>query len=426
MFVSLSALEVNRNLEPTPVVVNATAGGLVRMRTRGHFCRSDHRRLNDEQLQARWLSHSLAPSRRMNRAALSAALLASAIACSQKVADPSPAPVVERPNVVFILADDHAAHASVAEPHFEAADFQSGRWHKGNTHTHTLESDGDSPPELVTRWYKAHGYNFLVLSDHNVFVNPARFAHLVDSAFLLIPGEELTSRFGTKPVHVNGLNIPHVIPPQTDSTLLGTVQKNVDAVRAVDGVPHINHPNFGWAITQEVLAKVRNDKLIEIHNGHPLVHNEGGGDSPGMEAVWDYLLTAGKKIYGIAVDDAHHFQGEFAADRANPGRGWVAVRANRLNARDIMSQMEAGRFYASTGVELDSIRVASRDLTIHIRNRGDFKFITDFIGRGGAVLKATGDNPATYRLSGNETYVRARVRGSGGAVAWLQPLFVER
>ncbi len=312
------------------------------------------------------------------------------------------------------------------EARFEAADFQLGRWLKGNTHTHTLESDGDSPPELVTRWYKTHGYNFLVLSDHNVWVNPATLAHLVDSAFILIPGEELTSRFGTKPVHVNGLNIPRVVAPRTDSTLLGTVQKNVDAVREVEGVPHINHPNFGWAIPQDVLAKVRNDKLIEIYNGHPLVHNEGGGDSPGMEAVWDYLLTGGKRIYGIAVDDAHNFQGEFSPDRSNPGRGWVTVRANSLNARVIMSQMEAGRFYASTGVELDSVRVRPRDLTIHIRQRGNFKFITEFIGRGGAVLKTTGENPATYKLSGNETYVRAKVRNSGGGVAWVQPVFVER
>ena len=42
------------------------------------------------------------------------------------------------------------------------------RWFKGNTHTHTTESDGDSPPEDVTRWYRERGYNFLVLSDHNV------------------------------------------------------------------------------------------------------------------------------------------------------------------------------------------------------------------------------------------------------------------
>jgi serine-type D-Ala-D-Ala carboxypeptidase len=309
-------------------------------------------------------------------------------------------------------------------PRFEAVDFQTGSWLKGNTHTHTLESDGDSPPDTVASWYKRHGYNFLVLSDHNVWVDPARLARLVDSSFVLIPGEELTTRFGQNPVHVNGLNIPGVIAPQTDSTLLGTVQKNVDAVRGARGVPHINHPNFGWAIPQDVLLKVKNDKLIEIHNGHPFVHNEGGGDSPGMDMVWDYLLTGGKRIYGIAVDDAHHFKGEFAAERSNPGRGWVSVRASRLDAGEIMTAMEAGRFYASTGVTLDSISVTPRHVTISIRPRGDFKFTTEFIGRGGVVLRKTGSNPAIYQLKGDETYVRGRVTNSGGEKAWIQPVFV--
>ncbi len=40
-------------------------------------------------------------------------------------------------------------------------------WWKGNTHTHTWWSDGDSPPESVSAWYRERGYNFLVLSDHN-------------------------------------------------------------------------------------------------------------------------------------------------------------------------------------------------------------------------------------------------------------------
>ena len=44
----------------------------------------------------------------------------------------------------------------------------SARWWKGNTHTHTLWSDGDGAPELVADWYVRHGYNFLVLTDHNV------------------------------------------------------------------------------------------------------------------------------------------------------------------------------------------------------------------------------------------------------------------
>ena len=40
-------------------------------------------------------------------------------------------------------------------------------WWKGNTHTHTWWSDGDSPPESVAGWYRERDYNFLVLSDHN-------------------------------------------------------------------------------------------------------------------------------------------------------------------------------------------------------------------------------------------------------------------
>ena len=47
---------------------------------------------------------------------------------------------------------------------FEVPDLEGLRWFKGNTHTHTTESDGDSSPEYVARWYKEHGYDFLVLS----------------------------------------------------------------------------------------------------------------------------------------------------------------------------------------------------------------------------------------------------------------------
>jgi len=39
--------------------------------------------------------------------------------------------------------------------------------YRGNIHTHTTESDGDAEPEKVVEWYNNHGYDFLVLSDHN-------------------------------------------------------------------------------------------------------------------------------------------------------------------------------------------------------------------------------------------------------------------
>ena len=307
---------------------------------------------------------------------------------------------------------------------FEVPDTAGMRWFKGNTHAHTTMSDGDSPPEAVARWYKEHGYRFLVLSDHNVFTDPANLAALVDSSFLLIPGEEVTAGFRKKPVHINGLNLSQLINPVFDSSLIGTIQKNVDAIRAGNGVPHINHPNFRWAFSQNELLQINNDKLLEIFNGHPQVNNFGGEGWPSMEQVWDHLLTNSKKNYGIAVDDAHHFLGEFALERSNPGRGWVVVRAKNLAAREIVENLDNGLFYASTGVELSDIIVKSDSLEIRIAPHGDFKFRTEFIGSKGKLLAHVETNPAIYRLEGCETYVRAKVYDSGGGMAWAQPVFV--
>lgn len=328
---------------------------------------------------------------------------------------------------VILATAAYSTPAAAQSARFVVAVVPAGaRWFKGNTHTHTTNSDGDTPPEQVARWYKSHKYDFLVLSDHNVFTDPATLSSLVDSTFLLIPGEEVTTAYKTASVHVNALDISRVIPAPTGNSLLETVQHTIDAIRAEKAIPHINHPNFRWSIDTTVLWRMRNDRLIEIHNGHPTVHNEGGGDWPGIEEAWDTLLTRGKRLFGIAVDDAHHFQQEFAPDRANPGRGWVAVRATSLNGRAIVEALDAGAFYASSGPVLSDITVTSTTLSITIVRTGDFKYTTQFVGANGRILAADKSLTPRYTLTGNETYVRARVIDSGGRVAWVQPVFTTR
>mgnify|MGYP001488291579 CR=1 FL=1 len=323
------------------------------------------------------------------------------------------------------LAATACEQATVFE--FEVPQDVGDRWFKGNTHAHTTESDGDSSPEYVATWYKDHGYDFLVLTDHNVFTDPEALGHLVDSTFLLIPGEEVTSRFEDASIHVNGLNIPGLIEARQAESLVATIQSNVDAIREVEGVPHINHPNFRWSFGVDELRQIENDKLLEIWNGHPTVHNEGGGGSPGLEEIWDILLTEGKVLYGIAVDDAHHFQGEFAPDRVNPGRGWVSVNSPSLDALELMASLESGRFYARTAVSLSDIVVTGDRITIDISEAGDFRFSTVFSGASGVVLAETDENPATFDLGGRDVgYIRAKVTDSGGRVAWTQPVFVTR
>jgi len=316
------------------------------------------------------------------------------------------------------LEDAHARTVASAAP----------RWYKGNTHTHTLNSDGDSSPDEVARWYREHGYHFLVLTDHNFLtgVDGLNAVLGADERFLVVRGEEVTDRFETRPIHVNGLEVKELVPPQGGSSVLETVQRNVDAIRAAGGVPHINHPNFGWAISADELARVRNTRLFEIFNGHPMVNNAGGGGVPGLEQAWDSILTRGVRLYGIAVDDAHHFKRPWDPEASRPGQGWIHVRAERLSAPALLAAIERGDFYASTGVELRDYEVTPARMTITIRERPFEKYRVQFIGRGGRVLAETTSSPASYDISGAEGYVRARVLDSNGRVAWTQPVFTSR
>lgn len=302
------------------------------------------------------------------------------------------------------------------------------RWFKGNTHTHTLNSDGDSTPDDVVRWYREHGYHFLVLTDHNFLtsVEGLNALHGANEKFLVIKGEEVTSAFQSKAVHVNGLDVASLVEPTRNAaSLVATIQGNVDGIRKANGVPHINHPNFQWAMTPDDIRQVKDNRLFEIYNGHPTVHNEGGGGVLGLEEAWDQILSQGTLLYGIAVDDAHTFKQPGNPGVAGPGRGWVVIRAPRLEARALLSALEQGDFYASTGVDLADIRSTPSSLTVAVRPQGDFKYRLQFIGKGGRVLRESTEPTATYTFTGTEGYVRAKVIDSGGRAAWVQPVFVK-
>ena len=298
------------------------------------------------------------------------------------------------------------------------------RWFKGNTHTHTLNSDGDSTPDDVVRWYREHGYQFLVLSDHNFLTSTDALnaLHGADDKFLVIAGEEVTDALGDKALHINGLAVRSRVEPQHGTSVVEVLQRNVDAIRRASGVPHINHPNFRWSITADELRQVTNNRLLEIYNGHPQVNNVGGGGVPGLEDTWDAVLSSGTLLYGIAVDDAHTFKQPGNPNVAGPGRGWVAVRSARLDAASILQALERGEFYASTGVELTDYRVTSTSMTVTINQTPFSKYRVQFIGPGGRILQDVTDSPATYEFRGGEGYVRARVLESNGRVAWLQPV----
>lgn len=293
---------------------------------------------------------------------------------------------------------------------------------RGNLHTHTSLSDGDSEPREVVRWYRDNGYAFVALTDHNQRVDPALFQDLQSqSNFAVIPGEEISMWAEGRPVHVNALCTRRTIGGGDFATKGEALSWAIGRVREEGGVALINHPNFDWALSAANLLGAPAAELLEIHSGHPYVHTEGDATRPSHEALWDTVLTArgfaGGGIVGVAVDDLHQLMADSNAPPAGPGRGFIEVFSREVSRAAICSALAAGRLYASSGAQLRRIAVADDAFSVWPVAAGA---VVEFVGRGGRVLERQQPlaGRATYRLRGGERYVRARITRPDGKRAW--------
>jgi hypothetical protein len=339
--------------------------------------------------------------------------------------------------IVFCAA---AAFAS-ASPLFAQS---APRWYRGNTHAHTLNSDGDSPPDVVARWYRQNGYHFTFITDHEYVTDVAPLNALLGAAnrFLLISGQEITQLVrdsthpaGIRQAHVNALGTTRAILPMgrntTTESIATTYARNTAEVRRAGGLAQVNHPNWHWSVRLADMLALPDSVLLEVANAHVGVNNAGGTDdrgnlSPSTEALWDSLLTRGKVVFMIADDDSHSFRPENAENPAltRPGRAWIWVRADTLTREAILTAMRRGDFYGSTGVTLQDVQAGRSALGLTIAPAGDRRFTTEFIGSGGRVLATVPGSSPRYAIVGNEGYVRARVTDSQGRKAWTQPMVV--
>lgn len=422
------------------------------------------------------------------------------------------------------------AVVSAAEP--------APRWFKGNLHTHSLWSDGNDYPEMIADRYKAAGYHFLAMSDHNVMAEGTRWLTLkppavvngivvqlgggavldayvarfgnawveqreIDGAkairlkplaeyrvlleepgrFLMIPSSELTSAWRRPataseperggPVHLNHTNPTRLVERVLADNAFEIMQRSVDAVsaqREQTGQPmliHVNHPNYMWGVTVEELMLLKGEKFFEVYNGHNAVRNSGDPTHLSTDEMWDVILA--KRLgelgldvmYGLGTDDAHDYH-QTIIGKANPFRGWIMVRAVYLTPESIIRAMEAGDFYASSGVTLSAVTREGDTLAVEIQSEPGVTYTTQFIGtrRGfdqssqligepgktlphrryskdiGAVLAEVQGTKASYKFAGDEIYVRAKIVSSkakpnASAVdevecAWTQPLVNSR
>ena len=393
---------------------------------------------------------------------------------------------------LFTAAICAATFLSCGREQGSAEEESMKKWYKGNLHTHSYWSDGDEFPEMIMSWYKSHDYDFIALSDHNTLAEGEKWVKVPksrifeeafenyrtkfgddwityrvdsgrtvvklktleeyrpkfeDDSFMIIQSEELTDAFDGHPIHVNATNIQSVIPPQGGTSVANVLQRNIDAVlrqREETGVPmfpHINHPNFYYGVSLQDMIDLRGERFFEVYNGHPLVNNYGDSLHPGTENMWDLINIAYHNrnqplMFGLATDDSHNYH-LFGSEYSNAGRGWVMVHTDSLAPSAIVRAMEAGDFYATTGVLLDELSFTDNVLSVKVRPQVDVAYEIQLIGvntstQESAVIRSVRGTEVQFEVTDDFMFVRAKIlsdrpkpnpfQEGDMEVAWTQPV----
>ncbi len=246
-----------------------------------------------------------------------------------------------------------------------------------------------------------------------------------------------------------------------------TYSLQANRIAEAGGIPAIAHPNLTWAAGVEELLGVDSETLrhFEMITAEPGMNDSGGGGRPSTTEMWDQVLSNGRVLYAIAADDSHHIDrigpemrpvdGEIHTyPPALPGRTSVYVRATELSVEAIMDGVRRGDFYSvkhdlTLPIEFTDVHVDesefrltlprdSKDIGWSSKQHNPTRYRTTFIGtqadgkdqnkdpaQAATVLKQDDSYTPSYSFTGTEQYVRARVEGSDGAVAWTQPVFCD-
>ena len=349
----------------------------------------------------------------------------------------------------------------------------SQKWFKGNLHTHSYWSDGDEFPEVILDWYKSRDYRFIALSDHNTIAKGKKWItikedsvyqkafesyletygakwveHKIDSGktlvrlktyeeyrdklekqgeFLVIRSEEITDSYENRPIHMNATNIQNNIKPMGGGSVAEVMQNNINQVldqrieTGIPMIPHINHPNFGYAITLEDMISLNGERFFEVYNGHPAVHNMGDSTRISTEKMWDliniaYLKNNKPLMYGLATDDSHHYHSK-GKEWSNAGRGWVMVQTDTLSAISLIRSLESGDFYSSTGVTLKKLTNDANTISVEIEPETGVSYEISFIGckkgqTGTEILKTVNDTLGEFKVTADLLFVRCKITSS--------------
>ena len=320
----------------------------------------------------------------------------------------------------------------------------NGYFYKANLHVHSTVSDGCWTPEQIKEEYQKRGYSIIAFTDHNVMVS---HNELTDENFLALTAYELN------------INAPNRI---TKDEFIKTYHLNFYAKDKNKAITPVFHPAFVWGNAVQYVSDAQKkiqyemeysldcvNKIIEIMNAdgflvtynHPTWSLQNHLDYMGLKGLWGCevynagadleglrdtdipftdLLFEGNKIIPIASDDAHSIDTAFF--------GFSMIEAKSLDYDEVISAMEQGNIYSSTGPLINEISVESGIMTIKCDGARCITLISErrwtksvrgeHITQVQFDLKEYLEDNAKYHPS--VTYIRIVVEDGFGRKAWTR------
>lgn len=292
-------------------------------------------------------------------------------------------------------------------------------WYKGNLHSHTTQSDGKLTPKELADLYQSSGWNFLAITDHELYSHWDEFNN---GQFLILPGLEVEAgqRQGRRCHHIVGINKDGNGAQHLEKRLVlsqtgvPAVQREIDNLVAENHLVVYCHPVWSRQEWPDI-STLRNVTAMEIYNHGCEMESRTGYSL----SHWDSFLRRGIKIWGVATDDSHQWLNDYCG-------GWIVVNAPELSVKEITTAIVDGRFYSSTGPTITDFGVDGDEVYIECSAAKAVHFVAyEKLGRSFYAEAAATLRGASHRLDGAEIFVRAEVVDEQGRIAWTNPIFLD-
>lgn len=282
--------------------------------------------------------------------------------------------------------------------------FKNKNFYKGNLHTHTTLSDGKRTPEESIALYREKGYDFLSITDHNIYMPAKQY-----DDFVLLSGIEcnMINYEGYRTCHITGVGGSHIDP--TNSNL--DMDVNIKKLRDTGAFITVAHP--AWSLMHySDLFKLSDYDAIEIYNDVCNSYLRRGYS----DLYIDIIAYRGRTTLITSVDDTHSYE-------TDGFKGYIMVNADNLNNDDIMTNIKSGNFYAGTGFDIEDIKVVDNRLEItFFEDAMRVNFYNNSSHAGHKEIYGP-TKKVIYEFGENEDYVRFCAENKDGDKAFSNFIF---